>query len=215
MRPRDNTFVQEIQSPAAPDAATHDEIDFALAKQQENHRDAIALIREAHAIQVASLEEEIKRLTKERDAARKGLFHRLTGWDKDGQTPDQILDELQQLRNTVALLRSKPEVEALAKGLQDFAYGRVKSLTEIDAIERAERAEAALQSRASHDWQPIETAPKDGSVILLCKDGSYIQSGSWNRGGAFHMPHWSTQANLFDPTHWMPLPSPPSIKEPT
>ena len=62
MRPRDNTFVQEIQSPAAPDAATHDEIDFALAKQQENHRDAIALIREAHAIQVASLEKEIERL---------------------------------------------------------------------------------------------------------------------------------------------------------
>lgn len=83
----------------------------------------------------ASLEEEIERLTEERDAARKGLFHRLTGWDKDGQTPDQILDELQQLRNTVALLRSKPEVEALAKGLRDIAYGRVgTSLTEVDSV---------------------------------------------------------------------------------
>lgn len=59
------TIQSDETTPTAPDAAAHDEIDFTLAKQQENHRDAIALIREAHAIQVASLEEEIKRLTKE------------------------------------------------------------------------------------------------------------------------------------------------------
>lgn len=47
----------------------------------------------------------LKNAIAERDAARKGLFHRITGWDKDGQTEFQILDELQESRNEVASLR--------------------------------------------------------------------------------------------------------------
>lgn len=60
-------------------------------------------------------------------------------------------------------------------------------------------------------WQPIETAPRDGTKILV-----YIQSASLD---------WRIVARAFDehdgwysdpgkhhvrPTHWMPLPDPPS-----
>jgi hypothetical protein len=55
-------------------------------------------------------------------------------------------------------------------------------------------------------WHPIETAPKDGTEVLLWKDRRIV-GGSWNSGGAMHMPHW--MGGIFDPTHWMPLPAPP------
>lgn len=56
-------------------------------------------------------------------------------------------------------------------------------------------------------WRPIDSAPKDGTEILLYEDRRIV-SGAWNRGGAMHMPYW--MGGLFRPTHWMPLPSPPS-----
>lgn len=65
-----------------------------------------------------------------------------------------------------------------------------------------------------NDWQPIETAPKDGSRILLywpktTRIPIKIIIGNW-RGD-----YWSNDLLYFDeekrncPTHWMPLPEPP------
>ena len=76
------------------------------------------------------------------------------------------------------------------------------------------------------EWQPIETAPKDGTLILLrgywageingieankketlvCSyDGEMTDYGGY---------HWTVQgtdayAAWMKPTHWMPLPDPP------
>lgn len=58
-------------------------------------------------------------------------------------------------------------------------------------------------------WHPIATAPKDGTELLLLRDRRIV-SGSWNSGGALHMPHW--MGGIFDPTHWMPLPPPPEVE---
>jgi hypothetical protein len=73
------------------------------------------------------------------------------------------------------------------------------------------------------DWQPIETAPRDRTRILLwgalhgpkC-DGD----GKWERGevagsrvslGYFGNALWQTGTfnSPPSPTHWMPLPTPP------
>ena len=68
------------------------------------------------------------------------------------------------------------------------------------------------------DWQPIETAPKDGGRILLYVPpygpscGHYRESG-WGRGTS----NWYAASVLnkeAEPTHWMPLPAPPTLKEP-
>ncbi len=58
------------------------------------------------------------------------------------------------------------------------------------------------------EWQPIETAPKDGKRILTFRylgDGykvrvAYYTKGVW-RNAQGHNP--------LNATHWMPLPEPP------
>jgi hypothetical protein len=56
-------------------------------------------------------------------------------------------------------------------------------------------------------WQPIETAPRDGTVILVYAPGLF-QTAAWVDG------YWTTACEnwLDDVTHWMPLPEPPTTK---
>lgn len=79
------------------------------------------------------------------------------------------------------------------------------------------------------DWQPIETAPKDGRWILLCggkidygwdgDDQPACVAGQWTEHlNRRKVPEGRWQFAWFDggyygeyehPTHWMPLPKPP------
>lgn len=58
-------------------------------------------------------------------------------------------------------------------------------------------------------WEPIETAPKDGTLVLLfCPSqftGDYQIVGLWERG------NWRDpdECQPIEATHWMPLPMPP------
>ena len=65
-------------------------------------------------------------------------------------------------------------------------------------------------------WQTIETAPKDGTAILIYAPKAYFGDGvylAWWGGeywlycteGATDYPYSDSSA-----THWMPIPSPPS-----
>lgn len=55
------------------------------------------------------------------------------------------------------------------------------------------------------EWQPIESAPKDGTSVLLADHDSFI-IGFWN-GSAWDDGDFNSYMSGF--THWMPLPSPP------
>jgi hypothetical protein len=77
------------------------------------------------------------------------------------------------------------------------------------------------------NWQPIETAPKNGTDILLfypCYNRK-IWIGSYNKNQHFRngkleseSEGWSIEKPLLsslkscNPTHWMPLPSVPNVK---
>ena len=54
------------------------------------------------------------------------------------------------------------------------------------------------------EWQPIESAPKDGTVVFF-----YVPYGR-ERRVARADDYWSGAWWLVDATHWMPLPPPPT-----
>lgn len=71
------------------------------------------------------------------------------------------------------------------------------------------------------EWQPIETAPKDGTSVLLCRRDQ-MQVASFGESSVFGKKQWvygeiwddyNTRAEFDDPTHWMPLPEPPTAPQ--
>ncbi len=60
------------------------------------------------------------------------------------------------------------------------------------------------------EWQPIETAPKDKRVLLF--DGDWVSAGAYTDYDNFGWVMDSDEGPHSGPgpTHWMPLPAPPS-----
>ena len=78
-------------------------------------------------------------------------------------------------------------------------------------------------------WQPIETAPTTGEVILIWKPdermvGEYMMATYWSDVNTSREPGWVPVGGIHKqgyhssvtdtpqgyPTHWMPLPEPPT-----
>lgn len=106
-----------------------------------------------------------------------------------------------------------------AEGGVRFGKG-VKLSTFVKAAERWYRA--AGQSSLQRDgWRPIETAPKDGTVVLLyptrpvASDPSQtISTGRWHQpANPESSGYWITRKNNERPTLWQPLPTPPTTEE--
>jgi hypothetical protein len=81
------------------------------------------------------------------------------------------------------------------------AIGYVRCADELASLLTLVR-EDGPRLREQH-WQPIDTAPTDGSTILLT-DGTYIRTGYW----AKRIDCWSVDAvgQLPMPTMWAPTP---------
>ncbi len=80
------------------------------------------------------------------------------------------------------------------------------------------------------EWRPIATAPKDGTFVLLFVAGREAWCptvGRWNDGQTYNSfgeilsEGWGDEITTFHvpglnmPTHWMPLPAPPSTDDKT
>lgn len=84
-----------------------------------------------------------------------------------------------------------------------FQQGKEEALREVD--------EAAALSTESAGWQPIETAPTDNTPVLVWQAPWEFPSRAtfttddevWCSAGGIEV----------NPTHWMPLPTPPSEGE--
>ena len=104
------------------------------------------------------------------------------------------------------------------------AGGLSPDCDEPGCLALAEAAIAAMISAAPaapNGWQPIETAPKDGTEFLGFGGGvegvQGIQVVRWcERVGCWETPEasledWDNQAEGYSrPTHWMPLPDAPT-----
>lgn len=75
----------------------------------------------------------------------------------------------------------------------------------------------------SEKWQPIETAPKNGTKVDLWYPGiiGRVADSFWAEDGVWSPGYWITRDSEGDthlypnsaPTHWMPLPTSPSNEE--
>lgn len=86
----------------------------------------------------------------------------------------------------------------------------VEEKLRVELAEAHVKLEAAEARLSSQGWQPIETAPKDGTPVLVW-DGSDAMVSYWsNVTGLDGDGEWHTWALCAEqPTHWMPLPQPP------
>lgn len=83
--------------------------------------------------------------------------------------------------------------------------------------------EAAACIREMVEWRPIETAPRDGTLILCLYPDRHGQGrlslrywavGDWPSSG--RTEGWSDQHRQLrktDPTHWLPLPPAPGAED--
>jgi len=89
--------------------------------------------------------------------------------------------------------------------------------------ERSRLLRDAATALSAHEWQPIATAPRDGTAVLIAK---HSPAWGWVLGAGHYVEihkvkGWIARAihdspgvfGLGDPTHWMPLPASP--KDPT
>lgn len=72
-----------------------------------------------------------------------------------------------------------------------------------------------------NEWQPIETSPKDGELILACRAGYLPQTARYSSSLEYTgwitvdedddelFSAWVEYGYRYSPTHWMPLPEPP------
>ena len=75
-------------------------------------------------------------------------------------------------------------------------------------------ADAVIAAHEARRWKPIESAPKDGAIILVHRHGCETPFlAAWLDGAAIRQPGWHhidiNKRFHSEPTHWTPLPAPP------
>ena len=108
--------------------------------------------------------------------------------------------------------------EALAKRIESEAEDlRLNGLqdTELRTIAADLRAHAS----PGGGWRPIESAPRDGTQVLLLLADGYCVCAEWSELSdgtcIWEIGHNgdTRQAPAASATHWQPLPPPPAAKE--
>jgi hypothetical protein len=130
-----------------------------------------------------------------------------------------------------AVLRPPPTVEKLAAAIKtteykyfgDYEFSDDQHNAVDTLVNFARHGITALSASAAEGealrgaWQPIETAPRDGSWFLACSN-----TPGWGatRVVRFHYPddrlpiHGEGVMWPSAPTHWRPLPAPPALTSP-
>ena len=117
------------------------------------------------------------------------------------------------------------EIERVARAVhEELSHINIMAYLDMptDTAERVATAAIAAMRGEPVGWQPIETAPKDGTEIFLhCPGSTRPKIGSWRVDGLMSErgEMWlddsyddfstSFESCPLDPTHWMPLPTPP------
>jgi hypothetical protein len=98
-----------------------------------------------------------------------------------------------------------PHKDAMGEGCGTFMGAVWPKLSAVLA------ALQAVPAASGEEWQPIESAPKDGKLVVLWQREHGLHVARWSEAfGDWHGTDWEHTPAL-DPTHWM-RPEPPALK---
>ncbi len=159
-------------------------------------------------------------------------------WDDDGDNLKARMGDREWMLNITS------DGKTWAGSTRPFVFGRNLTWSSVPncSMVSLEEAKAACQADCQSryvalsaqvqdvaGWQPIETAPKDGTPVILWTvwvgdeispdPFSEVQIGYWDHGNDLpeshdfsRRPEWVVQ-RIGEPTHWMPLPAAPVKQE--
>jgi hypothetical protein len=212
-----------------------------LMSQALAARDALALPPVPEDVRL------VERLTRERDEARaevEALRRSEDEWASKTEVAQSYADTLIGAKNRLQaraetaearLARAREALKALEyPGWHSITLAR-RALADTDPADQ-EYERVGGRMAVGRDWRPIDTAPKDGTMVLLsCSGGpalacwsheecgpgvsGYAQCAGWfaaSSGKILLDEGWDTGAGyrleVPNPTHWMPIPEPPTCE---
>lgn len=114
---------------------------------------------------------------------------------------------IEQLRHDLGNARQAYELLKENRQGADLSFDKMRQLF----LEVAENLANPL--RAVGAWQPIESAPQDGTwIVVWCAGwGKSVSPETARFGGGDHGDGWYSEDGdkMFKATHWMPIPEPP------
>jgi hypothetical protein len=136
--------------------------------------------------------------------------------EQDIATPPQAGDavrerierELFDCRDALETIAANRKDNDTQRGNERFYQGMVSALEFVLSLaNRPSPAPAAVEA-----WQPISTAPKDGTEVLVYVPRRLgpLFAGASNTTG---IQWWSRNLGDVQPSHWMPLPAPPISRD--
>lgn len=102
------------------------------------------------------------------------------------------------------------DIDAFMKRFEDL---EIAMEVILQAAKNWQTLVGARKDATAGEWLPIETAPKDGSTIMVWReDHGGIWWGSFD-GHKWLVVYGNNKVHARDITHWMPLPEPPTEKD--
>lgn len=163
--------------------------------------------------------------------ARERLRAALAEWDAyRGEPKDTFTPRDLYLHNVVAAARAllaepppageqsprerlRAALDAMRVRVDEHGVGYDDVAGELAKALRAAHELLAEPEPARDAWQPIETAPKDGTNVLLSEPWQDVTIGWFSQRGrgwcAFYNGFEDNVDENCKPTHWMPLPEAP------
>jgi hypothetical protein len=200
-----NTRAEEMLTSGEPELIRR--VEKLRSEARAKARAYIAALDDARDAEIARLQSVLDRCVDRldqvrawRDKDRVGGFPQINAALDEGKQTLQkrTVNRLNKVRATgagAALIRQAEEVTD--------AQGEAVARAALDAVPR---------------WRPIESAPKDGTPVDLWVDGRRWTNMEWNSTspcnpyGAWKPEgaSWEEELSCLNPTHWMPLPEPPT-----
>lgn len=117
---------------------------------------------------------------------------------------------LARIAGLEAQIKAAQEQEPVASDAYDMIDRFLRNnLDDDDYAEYSAALDALYTAPVSvPQWQPIETAPKDGSSVILrsCDAPPQIADGYWSQGAYNGAGAWIWPYIHANPSEWMPLP---------